>query len=79
MRAMATHTRMLPQPRVTKLLAFNQRLKKTEQSVQVFREWSLALDSNLVRVPGRVFEAQDILFGSSGQVNEIIFVKYYSQ
>lgn len=64
MRAMAVHTRMFPQPRVTKLLAFNQRLKRTEQSAKIFFDWNLSVDSSLVRVPGRVFGAQDIFFGN---------------
>lgn len=64
MQAMGEHTRMGPQPRITKLLNFNRRLQQTPESLRVLSEWNLELDQNLVSVPGRILESQTILFGN---------------
>lgn len=63
MRAMADHTRVSPAPRVTKLMAFNQRLQGTPESMTVLREWQLELDRSLVQVDARQLKKQDVFFG----------------
>lgn len=64
MRAMADHTRVGPQPRINKLIAFNQRLQGTPDSMTVLREWQLELDRSLVKVEGRELKKQEIVFGN---------------
>lgn len=64
MRAMADHTRVGPQPRVAKLMAFNQRLQGTPASMTVLREWQLDLERSLVKVEGRELPKEEIVFGN---------------
>ncbi|XP_015122024.1 piwi-like protein Siwi [Diachasma alloeum] len=69
MSAMATHTRVTPDKRIEKLLAFNRRLN-TEPLVQdEYKNWNLSLDRDLVRVPGRLLTDEKIFFGDEKQVN----------
>lgn len=55
-RAMSEYTRMAPDKRTEKLLQFNQRLLRTEDSMTVLREMNLQLDTKLVDIPGRVLK-----------------------
>lgn len=63
MRSMSEYTRMDPRTRIAKLLEFNQRLARTPESTEVFREWNFELDSKLVEVEGRILKNENIVFG----------------
>lgn len=60
----AQYTRVAPDARMERLLAFNRRLNGTPDSAAVFREWNLTLEENLVEVGGRTLPREPILFGN---------------
>ncbi|XP_001605719.1 piwi-like protein Siwi [Nasonia vitripennis] len=64
MRALAEHTRIAPEARMRRLLAFNNRLRSKPEVIQDFKEWNFDLESNLVELPGRVLPMETIYFGS---------------
>lgn len=74
-RAMADHTRVGPQPRVNKLVAFNQRLQGTPESMIVLHEWQLELDKTLVKINGRCLKKQGIVFGNEEKYVKRSFLK----
>lgn len=63
MGAVSQHTRVGPPGRIQRLLQFNQRLQNTPDSIAVFTDWDLELDTNLVELRGRVLENEVILVG----------------
>lgn len=70
MRELANHTRVNPQGRIDRLLAFNRRLQTEPQVVKEFKEWNLKLDNKLVTLPARIFNPETIGFGGqSGLVS----------
>lgn len=62
MKAVAEHTRIGPNQRVRRLLDFNQRLKRTPESMEVLREWNMSLDPNLVEFTARELPPEKIVF-----------------
>lgn len=69
MKDVSNHTRVGPGDRIRKLLAFNQRLRTNERSVECFRDWSLALDQSLVTIPtARQLPWETILLGDQKKV-----------
>lgn len=65
MQEMGGYTRVGPDNRIKKLMAFNERLRKTPASNDVFTEWQMQLDNNLVEVPGRELRNELIVFGNN--------------
>ncbi|XP_062128728.1 protein aubergine-like isoform X1 [Drosophila sulfurigaster albostrigata] len=63
MKAMGEHTRIAPDRRIDRLRAFNQRLQKSESSVNMLKSWNVELDSALVEIRARVLPPQKIVFG----------------
>lgn len=64
MRAVSDYTRMNPANRIKRLLDFNRRLVTTNESMAVLRDWGLELSQNLVEVPGRHLDYENIIFGN---------------
>lgn len=64
MREMSQHTKVGAGVRIDRLLAFNQRLQQSQESSAVLRSWSLALDPDLVKIPARILEYPNIVFGN---------------
>lgn len=62
MKSMSEYTRVGPDARVRKLKAFNDRLARTPESINVFREWQMELDSNLVEFSARELPMEYIVF-----------------
>jgi aubergine len=60
----AGHTRLVPDLRIKRLMTFNQRLRSTPESTQVFADWNMELDTKLVEFPGRVIDKQVLQFGN---------------
>lgn len=65
MRAMSDYTRMDPRKRIQKLLDFNQRLHRTPESADVFKEWDFHLDTKLVELDGRILKNENIVFNNN--------------
>lgn len=57
------YTRLAPAARINKLLAFNNRLQTTEDSMANLKEWNFGLDKSLVQVNGRTLPNESIYFG----------------
>uniref|UniRef100_A0A0K8TM02 Piwib n=1 Tax=Tabanus bromius TaxID=304241 RepID=A0A0K8TM02_TABBR len=68
MLALGRHTRLAPDMRIERLKAFNRRLLKSEQSVNVLKEWQMSLDPNLVEFKGRMLKPENIVFGEGSKV-----------
>lgn len=64
MQDMGGYTRVGPDARIKKLMAFNERLRGTPESMNVFTEWQMQLDNNLVEVQGRELRNELIVFGN---------------
>lgn len=64
---MGQYTKVGPDMRIKKLMAFNDRLKRTPESEEVFREWQMQLDRNLVEVQGRELRNENIVFGNGAK------------
>lgn len=62
MRDVAQYTRVEPSGRIQKLLAFNQRVQSTPDSVAQLNNWHLNLEPNLLRLTGRTLPPQEIKF-----------------
>ncbi|XP_063994744.1 piwi-like protein Siwi [Diachasmimorpha longicaudata] len=69
MSALAQHTRVTPDKRIDKLLAFNRRLNNTPAVLEEFTNWNLKLDTQLVKVQGRLLPKEKICFGNNSFVN----------
>lgn len=61
MSAMAEHTRVNPDSRIDKLLAFNRRLHQQQSIRDEFQAWNMTLAKNLVEVPGRILPVETII------------------
>lgn len=64
MRDMSVHTRLGPETRIQRLLAFNSRLNQTKESQDVLNEWGMKLDKQLVQFGGRTLKPEIIKFGN---------------
>lgn len=64
MREMAQYTKVSPAGRIERLLAFNQRLRQSNDSARHLADWSLGLDPDLVKIPARILPYPEILFGN---------------
>ena len=69
MRELDVHTKLNPDARIQRLLAFNKRLQEEPKIVQEFQDWNLALDNKLLTVNGRILDTQKIVFGRQVQVS----------
>lgn len=64
MRELSDYTKVGPSARIQRLLAFNERLQNTPDSVQVLKDWNLALNPELVKIPARILPYPDIIFAN---------------
>ena len=67
MNEVAKHTRLSPSDRITRLLSFNQRLQSSIASAEVFEEYNVKLEKQLVEFQGRTLPAEPIVFGNNQQ------------
>lgn len=65
MQGLAKYTRVTPVERIKKLNTFNKRLQSEKDVLKEVEEWSLKLDTQLVRLTGRVLPADKIIFKDS--------------
>ncbi|CAB0044919.1 unnamed protein product [Trichogramma brassicae] len=62
MRALAEHTRLVPQTRIERLLQFNRRLSTNKDISNEFDEWNFKFEDHLTDVPARIIETEKIHF-----------------
>lgn len=72
MKSMDVHTRIDPPSRIRKLHEFNQRLKMCDGAAAVFDDWQTKLGTNLVEVPARKLNNEQMLWG--GDNSTYVFV-----
>lgn len=63
MKALGEYTRMDPTKRVQRLMAFSKRLLTTPASSETLTKFGVAMNQNLMKIPGRVLNGEQILFG----------------
>ncbi|KAK9512948.1 hypothetical protein O3M35_001250 [Rhynocoris fuscipes] len=68
MRALAEHTRVVPQARIDKLNKFSQRLRSTPSVLEDLTMWNMKLSENLVQFTGRILPQERISYGGGKYV-----------
>lgn len=69
MKAIATHTRLPPDTRESKLLEFLQQMATDERASSVFADWNLSVRPELDVVDGRRLEGETMIFGNNRKFN----------
>lgn len=67
MKSLANHTKLGPDLRIQKLLAFNKRLQSTPVCVQELTDWNMKLDSKLIEFTGRLLPPEVICMNADGR------------
>lgn len=62
---MKPYSQMVPRIRKERLLAYNNRIRDTEESMRVLQEWELDLDRQLVQFEGHRLKNEILLFGQN--------------
>ncbi|XP_014259810.1 piwi-like protein Siwi isoform X3 [Cimex lectularius] len=65
MRALAEHTRVVPEARIQKLHKFSSRLKSTPSVQEDLTQWNMKLSTDLVKFNGRILPHEVITYGGS--------------
>lgn len=66
MKDVAQYTRIGPTARVERLQRYNRRLNTCKASVNIFNDWNLKLDTNLVQIDdARELHMESIIFGGN--------------
>lgn len=71
--AMKPYSQMVPRIRKDRLLAYNNRVRTTADSISVLREWNLDLDSRLVDVEGHKLQPEKLLFENGKEHTYVFF------
>lgn len=75
---MKPYSQMVPRVRKERLLAYNQRVRTTPESIQVVKEWKLDLDPRLVDVEGHKLAPERLLFADNREHAYVLFYFYFS-
>lgn len=62
---MKPYSQMVCRTRKERLLAYSNRVRNTNDSIAVLREWNLDLDSNLINVEGHKLKSETLYFGGN--------------
>lgn len=62
---MKPYSQMVPRIRKQRLLDYNKRVRETEKSMEVLREWNLSIQPKLIDVEGHKLKAEQLLFGNN--------------
>ncbi|KAH9639050.1 hypothetical protein HF086_003581 [Spodoptera exigua] len=65
MKALDAHTKIGPDVRIQKLMAFNQRLTRNPEVVKEMADWDLSLSTELVKIKGRQLPPENIVQGNN--------------
>ncbi|XP_073981992.1 piwi-like protein Siwi isoform X3 [Rhodnius prolixus] len=68
MRALAEHTRVIPQSRIEKLNKFSQRLRSSPTVKEDLTMWNMELSTNLVEFTGRILPQEKVSYGNNKYV-----------
>lgn len=68
MRAVSDYTRLDPKERLRKLNNYNSRLMRSQESVNIFKEWGLEMERKIIDVKARVLNPETIIFGGDVRV-----------
>lgn len=60
---MKPYSQMMPRVRQERLLAYNKRIRGTEESMRVLQEWELDLERQLVQFEGHRLRPETLIFG----------------
>lgn len=62
---MKPYSQMIPRVRKERLLAYNKRVRTTQDSIKVMNEWNLDLDPLLVEFEGHRLAPEKLLFANN--------------
>ncbi|KAL2751064.1 piwi-like protein Siwi isoform X3 [Vespula maculifrons] len=62
MTELSLHTRIVPEKRIKKLMAFNQKLHDKSEALNELKQWGLQLENKLVEIQGRKLPMEQICF-----------------
>lgn len=62
---MKPYSQMVPRTRKQRLLDYNHRIRNTQESMQVVREWDLDLDPKLIEFDGHRLKPERLLFAEN--------------
>lgn len=62
---MKPYSQMTPKVKKERLLAYNKRVRETEDSNKVFTEWQLELEPNLIQFDGHRLKPERLMFGNN--------------
>lgn len=62
MTALSLHTRIVPEKRIKKLMAFNKKLHDKSEALNELKQWDLQLENKLVEIQGRKLPMEHICF-----------------
>lgn len=65
MKEISKYTKVSPKDRMTRLKKFNERLRVAENSKKIFKDWNVELDTELVKIPGRILPYAKLVFGNN--------------
>ncbi|XP_077286182.1 piwi like RNA-mediated gene silencing protein aubergine [Arctopsyche grandis] len=68
MKSLSNYTRVGPESRIMKLLAFNKRLATAKECVEDLKQWDMKLDDKLTTIVGRQLPCEQIYQGERGEV-----------
>ncbi|XP_022818139.1 piwi-like protein Siwi [Spodoptera litura] len=67
MKALDAHTKIGPDVRIQKLMAFNQRLTRNPEVVKEMGDWALTLSNELIKIKGRQLPPENIIQGNNSR------------
>lgn len=61
---MKPFSQMIPRTRKERIIAYNNRIRGTQKSMDVITEWNLRLQNRLLEVDGHRLKAETLIFGN---------------
>lgn len=61
---MKPYSQMIPRTRKERILAYNNRVRSTPESIEVIKQWNLGLENQLLDVEGHRLKAETLIFGN---------------
>lgn len=75
MKEISKYTKVSPKDRISRLKKFNERLRVAENSKKIFKDWNVELDTELVKIPGRILPYAKLVFGNNREyVPKLCFI-----
>lgn len=61
---MKPYSQMIPRTRKDRIMAYNNRVRGTQESMDVITQWNLGLQNRLLEVDGHRLKAETLIFGN---------------